>query len=252
MTSKPPSEPTAPPPGVRTTRRRGRTSPAKVAALTDLGPRWSVPTSGPWTLAAIHAAFERGAPLFVDIGVGSGEATRDWAARHPDASVLALELHRPGLARLLTDLEHEGPANVRVAEVDALTVLDDLPPASVTEVRVLFPDPWPKRRHVARRMVDRAFVAAVADVLVPGGLLHLATDWDDYAEHMRTMVATDARLVPVAVDHRPDRPVTAYEQRGLRAGRTITDLAYCRVEPSSPGSAGGSPVPPESSSVGRP
>ena len=228
MTDQPP-RPTAPPPGVRTTRRRGRTSAAKVAALTELGPSWSIATTGPWSAETVGEAFGRTGPILVDIGVGSGEATRAWAADHPTMLVVALELHRPGLARLLTDLDQAGPDNVRVAEVDALEVLGRLEPGSVRAIRVLFPDPWPKRRHVARRMVDRAFASAAADALEPGGQLLLATDWLDYAEHMRTMVATEPRLEPVAVEGRPDRPVTAYEQRGLRAGRSITDLAFRRT-----------------------
>jgi tRNA (guanine-N7-)-methyltransferase len=142
--------------------------------------------------------------------------------------VLALELHRPGIAALLGALEAEGPPNVRVAEADALAVLGALTPRSVTAVRLLFPDPWPKRRHVKRRMVDRAFVGQVAELLAPGGELHLATDWDDYAEHVRTTVAGEPRLVAESEGERPPRPVTAYEARGQRAGRTITDLRYRR------------------------
>ena len=194
--------------------------------LEELGPRWSLPGGGPWGTSAVDEAFGPGGPLLVDIGVGSGEATRSWAASRPDARVLALELHRPGIAKLLAALEAEDRTNVRVVEADALLVLDELDPGSVAEVRVLFPDPWPKRRHVQRRMVDRAFLGAVARVLAPGGALHLATDWDDYADHMRSMVATDRRFVLVESVGRPDRPVTAYEQRGIDAGRSITDLWY--------------------------
>lgn len=217
------------PPGVRTTRRRGRTSPAKVAALRDLGPRWMVPAEGPWSGEALDAAFGSVGPLLVDVGVGDGRATRAWAADHPDARVLALELHRPGIAALLAALDEDGPPNVRVAEADALAVLGTLAPGSVAAVRLLFPDPWPKRRHVKRRMVDRAFVGRVADLLVPGGELHVATDWDDYAEHVRTTVATEGRLAPEPDGGRPPRPTTTYEARGQRAGRTITDLRYRRL-----------------------
>ncbi len=143
--------------------------------------------------------------------------------------MLAIELHRPGLAALLQALEAEGPPNVRVAEADALAVLDALEPGSVQHIRVLFPDPWPKRRHVARRIVDRTFVGCCAALLEVGGELHLATDWADYADHMRSMVATESRLAPVADAGRPDRPITAYERRGLAAGRSITDLVYRRI-----------------------
>jgi tRNA (guanine-N7-)-methyltransferase len=221
------------PGGVRTTRRRGRTSAAKEAALRDLAPRWGMPGDGPIDAARLLGAFGTSGPLLVDIGVGDGRATRAWGLARPEARVLALELHRPGLARLLEDLERDGPPNVRVLEADALEVCAQLEPASVAAVRVLFPDPWPKRRHVERRLVDRAFATRVADLLEPGGTLQLATDWADYAEHMRTMVATERRLEPVELAGRPDRPVTAYERRGIEAGRTIVDLCYRRVGPAS-------------------
>jgi tRNA (guanine-N7-)-methyltransferase len=215
---------TDPPQGVRTTRRRGRSSAAKAAVLRDLGPAWTVPVDDPtgaWTAEQVPAG-----PLLVDIGVGSGEATRAWAASRPEARVLAIELHRPGLAKLLAALDAEGPGNVRVVEADALALLAQLGDASVAAIRLLFPDPWPKRRHVERRMVDRAFVGLAARVLEPDGTLHLATDWADYADHMRSMVATDPRFVLQRDAGRPDRPVTAYEQRGLDRGRSITDLVY--------------------------
>lgn len=214
------------PAGVRTTRRRGRTSDAKVEALRDLGPRWGLAHPGHWDGATLDRSFPAAGPLLVDVGVGDGAATRAWATEHPDARVLALELHRPGLAKLLQELEADGPANVRVAEADALEVLGALDHASVAQLRVLFPDPWPKRRHVARRLVDRAFVQQAATVLAPGATLHLATDWADYAEHMRTMVATEPRFTLVAHAGRPARPITAYERRGLDAGRAIEDLVY--------------------------
>lgn len=222
------------PAGVRTTKRRGRSSEAKRRVLLTSGPRWLVPPAGPWTIEALAGHFGRVRPLFIDIGVGNGTATRAWAADHPDRSVLAIELHRPGIATLLTDLDRDGPDNVRIAEVDALEALAALPDRSVAGLRVLFPDPWPKRRHVARRMVDRAFVQLAARVLEVGGELHLATDWADYADHMRTMVATEPRFEPLAAAGRPDRPVTTYEQRGLDAGRTIVDLRY-RLLAAAPG-----------------
>lgn len=213
--------------GVRTTRRRGRTSATKEAALRDLLPRWGVPASGPWPAAALAAAGHRG-PVALDLGVGDGGATRAWAAARPDLLVVAVELHHPGLAKLLGDLEAGGPANVRVVEADAVAVVRSCEPGSIAAIRLLFPDPWPKRRHVERRMVDRAFAGAVADALAPGGELHVATDWDDYAEHARTMVAAEPRLEALAADRRIARPVTTYEARGLAAGRQITDLAWAR------------------------
>lgn len=208
-----------PPAGVRTTRRRGRTSAAKEAAVRDLLPRFA-PTPG-----------DRTGPLALDIGVGDGVATRAWARARPDLLVVALELHRPGLAKLVMALDEEGPANVRVAEADAVEALSTLAtdaPGSLVAIRLLFPDPWPKRRHVERRIVDRAFVRAAADALAVDGELQVATDWDEYAAHAASMVATEARFEPLPPDRAIARPRTAYERRGLAAGRTITDLVWAR------------------------
>lgn len=235
--------------GARTTQRRGRMTAARHATLAELGPRWMLDAATAAAPRSLAGAFGRSAPLVLDIGAGNGEAARAWAAAHPDHDLVAVDLHRPGLARLVRDLDDLGPPNVRAVEADALLVLDAAPPGAYAVLRVLFPDPWPKRRHVGRRLVDPGFVRLATDRLAVGGTLHLATDWDDYAQQMRSSLATDARLVPVldVVDpdpvgpeaepatgparwrtHRPDRPVTAYERRGMEAGRAITDLVATR------------------------
>lgn len=227
---------------------------AKRAVLAELGPRWLLAPGSAALVRERDAALGRPAPVLVDLGGGTGEATRAWAAEHPDHLVLAVELHRPGIVRLLRDLDAEGPGNVRVVEADGTALLDSWD-GPLAGLRALFPDPWPKRRHVGRRLVQPPFVARAADLLVDGGRLHLATDWLAYADHMRAALATEPRLVPVidVVDpppeppdpsdpsdradppvgprwrtQRPDRPVTAYEQRGLDAGRAPTDLVAVR------------------------
>ena len=206
-------------------------SDSKRQALTDLTPAWSI--TPPLRHGELVGAFRRDAPRLLDVGVGTGEATIDWATRHPDWDVIAVELHRPGIARVLQVLDDDGPTNVRILEADVTAVVADLadqndPAAAqvINAVRILFPDPWPKRRHLHRRLVDEAFVATVADIVAPGGWLHLATDWDDYALQMRLALMAEPRL-EVDVDGaalRPERPVTTYEGRGLLAGRHITDL----------------------------
>lgn len=216
--------------GARTTQRRGRMSPAKRAALARLAERWTLPADGPWTGAALDTAFGRAAPRLLDIGAGNGAASRAWALEHPDHDVVAVELHQPGILRLVQDLEASGPASVRAVEVDVLDLLAAAGPGAVGHVRVLFPDPWPKRRHVGRRLVDPPFVRLVTDLLPVGGTLHVATDWADYADQIGAALRTDARLiVDTAGSVRPPRPVTAYEQRGLDAGREINDLVARRV-----------------------
>lgn len=264
-----PPEPELPPFGVRrgarTTHRRGRMTDAKRSAIDTLGPRWmrTVDDLGDGLDLATHfdslASPKPGSPnagatvgrrRLLDIGVGNGSATLHWAHRHPDDLVVAVELHQPGIVALLHLLDADEPTNVRIVDADAELLLAQLAPGAVTDVRILFPDPWPKKRHTKRRLVDEQLISVAADLLPSGGTLHLATDWVDYADQMRRALATEPRLHPrvdiegePAVDpsgapvaaprrwrsHRPDRPVTAYEQRGLDAGRSITDLVAVRA-----------------------
>jgi tRNA (guanine-N7-)-methyltransferase len=200
-------------------------SAAKVRVLAELGPRYAVDLDPARPLAArLREAFGRDAPRLLDVGIGNGEATVEWAGAHPARDVLAVELHRPSAAATLLAVEDAGVANVRLAEVDVRTLLAEAAPGDVHDVRVLFPDPWPKRRHHHRRLVDAVFVAAVGDVLPPGGTLHVATDWEAYAAQVAAAVEGDGRFAvdPSAV--RPDRPVTTYEALGRAAGRTVHDV----------------------------
>ena len=234
---------------------------AKRSAIDRLGPTWMRTVDDLGDGRHLAALFDGAtsaaggvtpsdARRLLDIGVGYGQATLDWARRHPDDLVVAVELHQPGIVALLHALEADGAPNVRIVEADVEPLLDQLAPGAFTDVRILFPDPWPKKRHAKRRLVDEQLVSTVADLLPVGGTLHLATDWVDYADQMRRALATERRLDPrvdiegeVAVDpsgepilaprrwrtDRPARPVTAYEQRGLDAGRSITDLVVVRV-----------------------
>jgi tRNA (guanine-N7-)-methyltransferase len=173
----------------------------------------------------LDEAFGRSAPRLLDVGVGNGAASVAWAQDHPDRDVVAVELHRPGLARLIGALASGAAPNVRIAEEDVTAVLDrGLAPGTFDAVRVLFPDPWPKRRHVGRRLVDARFVDQVAALLPPGGTVHVATDWDDYAEQVHDLLVAHPDLELVADAGRPARPVTIYEGRGRQAGRSISDL----------------------------
>ena len=234
-------------------------SDGKRTTLSTLGPTWLLDPSTFLDAGRLEEVFGRCSPRMLDIGVGTGRATVAWAADHPDHDVIAVELHLPGIARLLSDGHAAGLTNVRVIEADVTALVDPAGEAGSGEVtfehvRVLFPDPWPKKRHVDRRLVDVAFVRRVTDLLAVGGTLHLATDWPPYADQMRAVIAAEPRLKPridviddVAViddaapdalagaerrwrSHRPDRPITAYEQRGIAAARQITDLIARRSE----------------------
>jgi tRNA (guanine-N7-)-methyltransferase len=184
------------------------------------------------------AWFGRAAPLVLEIGSGMGESTAAMAAAAPEVDHIAVEVFEPGIAQLLMRVADAGLTNVAVLRGDAVALLREVvPAASLDTVRIFFPDPWPKRRHRKRRLVQPGFTAVLAGRLRPGGLLHLATDWADYATQMRDVCAAEPRLHP-ARDRgasaegrlpRPDwRPVTKFEQRAREEGREVTDLLYYR------------------------
>ena len=208
--------------------RRGRMGTTTAAALQRLGSQIVVVDGTPLD---VRALFGRVAPLVVEIGSGMGEATAHLAAADPGRDVLAVDVHLQGLGRLLLRVEDLGLTNVRVAEGDAVVVLRDmLSEDAVDEVRVFFPDPWPKARHAKRRLVQQDFLDLVATRLRPGGGLHVATDWGPYAEQMRALLGAHPAYDVVHEGPRPEhRPVTRFEQQGLDAGRSSYDLIARRV-----------------------
>jgi tRNA (guanine-N7-)-methyltransferase len=184
----------------------------------------------------LDAVFGRVAPRVLEIGFGMGETTAEIAAAHPDIDYLGVEVHTPGVGALLKRVELQGLSNIRVIECDAQEVLrHQIPDDSLTGIHVFFPDPWPKARHHKRRLLQPQFVTRLVDKLLPGGYLHLATDWPDYAEQMLQVLdgtaglasarpaggATDAAFGP---EGRPVRPETKFERRGVALGHPITDL----------------------------
>ncbi len=211
--------------------RRGRMTARRRAALVDLWPRFGVDLSadsGPLDPAAL---FGRRARVALEVGFGMGEATLAAATADPATDLLAVDVHTPGVAVLLQGLAAGGLDNVRVAVADAREVLPRLALASLDEVRVWFPDPWPKARHRKRRLVTPGFAAVVADRLRPGGRLHLATDHEEYAAQMLAVVAGESRLVNPHDGWAPrpaDRPTTRFEERGLGRGHRIRDVIAVR------------------------
>lgn len=177
----------------------------------------------------VAAVFGRTAPLVVEVGPGSGDALRAGAAARPDWDFLALEVWRPGIGQALLHLRNDPLPNIRFVEVDAAVALETMLPAgSASEVWTFFPDPWPKRKHLRRRIVQPAFADAVCRLLSPGGTWRLATDIADYARHMRTVLDAEPRLELVSTERAPLRPITRFERKGEAVGRQITDLAYRR------------------------
>ena len=175
--------------------------------------------------------FGRDDPVVLEIGSGMGESTAALAVARPDLDHLAVEVYKPGLAQLLRRVEEAGLDNVRLLRGDALDLLTGhIAPGTLHGVRVFFPDPWPKRKHHKRRLVTPAFVALVASRLEPGGTLHLATDWADYAEQMLAVCTAEPTLRG-GVTPRPHwRPVSKFEQRAREDGRTVCDLLFVRSQ----------------------
>jgi tRNA (guanine-N7-)-methyltransferase len=214
--------------------RRGRLSDRHLDALERLWPAYGleVPAAGTGGPPDLAALFGRRAPLVLEIGSGMGDATAEMAAGDPDRDYLAVEVHTPGIAHLLTLIDGYGLANVRVARGDALDLVTVLPPASLDAVHVFFPDPWPKTRHHKRRLIQPAHAGLIGSRLAPGGTLHCATDWADYAEAARAALDAEPLLVNAFDGYAPrpaHRPLTKFELRGVDAGRAVFDLVFRRV-----------------------
>ena len=181
------------------------------------------------------AWFGRTAPLILEIGSGMGEASAALAAAEPEIDHLAAEVFEPGLGQLLMRITEGDLRNIALLRGDAVALLKErVPEASLAGLRIWFPDPWPKRKHRKRRLVQPEFVALAVSRLAPGATLHLATDWADYAEQMRTVCEAENALVNTVgpgqwTPRPPWRPVTKFEERALREGREIRDLVYRRT-----------------------
>lgn len=212
--------------------RAGRITPAQERALTELWPNFGIEFR-PCPLEA-RAVFGRDAPRTLEIGFGNGDNLVTLAAAHPERDFLGIEVHRPGVGRLLLSLEARELTNVRVVCHDAVEVLaQQIPPHWLEEILVLFPDPWPKKRHHKRRLVQRPFAEVLASRLVPGGRLRLATDWEPYAlemlETLRTLPELRNEASGGAFADRPaERAPTRFERRGERLGHEVWDLAFRR------------------------
>jgi tRNA (guanine-N7-)-methyltransferase len=183
----------------------------------------------------LDAVFGRRAPRVLEIGFGMGDALHVLARERPNWDFLGIEVYRPGIGSFLRGLEDKAITNVRVIAEDAVQVLEHMiPDASLTRVHLFFPDPWPKKRHHKRRLIQPTFVALLARKLVSGGIFHMATDWEDYAHHALAVVSqSDVFRNTASGDGftpRPSwRPRTKFEQRGERLGHAVWDLVFERV-----------------------
>ena len=208
--------------------RHGRVSNAQRQALEKLMPEYGI-SLGTGLLDLEHI-FGRSAPVFLEIGFGMGETTAAIAKAHPQNDYLAVEVHTPGVGSLLKQIKELGLTNIRVLQHDVVELFrQGLPPECLAGVHIFFPDPWPKARHHKRRLLQPAFVALLCRHLKSGGYIHAATDWQDYAQQILWVFSGEPQLVNTAVDYAPRplyRPLTKFEQRGLRLGHGVWDLVF--------------------------
>jgi tRNA (guanine-N7-)-methyltransferase len=221
--------PAAPPRGIKSyVLRAGRMGTGQVRALRELAPRYVLA----FAATPLHAVqvFGRHAPLVVEIGFGMGQATASIAAARPQDDFLGIEVHEPGIGALLQRIDQQQLANLRIVQHDAVEVLQQMiAPATLAAVHVFFPDPWPKKRHWKRRLIQPPFVALLASRLAPGGTLHCATDWQPYAEQMLEVLSAEPLLANTADGYAPQpdyRPLTKFENRGLALGHGVWDLVF--------------------------
>ena len=208
--------------------RQGRTTPAQARARRELLPIYGIPYS--LHLVDLDEAFGRAAPKVLEIGFGMGETTASVAAAHPEIDYLGVEVHRPGVGSLLNRVHDLGLKNVRVIQRDAVEVLTHMiAPAALDAVHVFFPDPWPKKRHHKRRLIQPAFVALLALRMKPDAYLHVATDWEDYAQQIFDVLSRETAFENTAngfVPRPETRPQTKFERRGVRLGHQAWDVVF--------------------------
>lgn len=212
--------------------RAGRATAGQQRALTELWPLYGVEfTNEPLDLGRL---FGREAPRMIEIGFGAGEALLAFAQSNPEMDCIGIEVHRPGVGHLLLGAHQAGLKNLRIICHDAVDVLQQqLPLACLSLAHIFFADPWPKKRHHKRRLIQASFVELLAKVMQPQALLRLATDWEPYALHMRLVMDASKAFTSLGDASgfvaRPDvRPLTRFERRGQRLGHQVWDLAYRR------------------------
>ncbi len=210
--------------------RTGRMTGAQERAIATLSPRFIVPFAA--RPLDLDATFARAAPKILEIGFGMGETTAAIAADRPENDYLGVEVHTPGIGALLIKMETLGLSNIRIIQHDAVEVLEAMiPVGSLDGAHVFFPDPWPKKRHHKRRLLQSRTVSLISERLRPGGYLHVATDWEDYATQILAVLAAEPLLTNTApgfADRPASRPITKFEQRGNRLGHGVWDIVFAR------------------------
>jgi len=215
--------------------RQGRVSKAQRRACEALLPQFGIAYAP--SPVDFERVFGRAAPRVLEIGFGMGETTAAIAAAHPENDYLALEVHTPGVGSLLRQIDALMLRNVRIVQHDAVEVLEHMiAPGTLDAAHVFFPDPWPKKRHHKRRLIQPAFATLLASRLKPAGYVHVATDWADYARQILAVLENEPALRNTAGDFAPRpayRPLTKFEQRGLKLGHGVWDIVFRKEPPGS-------------------
>jgi tRNA (guanine-N7-)-methyltransferase len=212
--------------------RQGRITAGQEFALENYWPEYGLDTNAQYDFAQV---FGRDAPIIVEIGFGNGESLAAMAAANPDNNYIGIEVHRPGVGHLLMKIKQGNISNLKIYNHDAIETLEKhFPDDSLSGVHLFFPDPWPKKRHHKRRIVRASFVEMLVKKLKPGGYFHAATDWENYAGHILEVLSTAKGMSNTSATHdyceRPDyRPLTKFEQRGIRLGHGVWDLIFTKV-----------------------
>jgi tRNA (guanine-N7-)-methyltransferase len=217
-------------------KRAGRTTTGQAKAFETLGPLYVMPYSGAPIDRALWGADRVNAELILEIGFGMGDATAKIAALMPEKNFLGCEVHEPGVGALLKHMGEQNISNIRILQHDAVEVLDNmLPEASLDGVHIFFPDPWHKKRHHKRRLIQPPLIARLAARLKPGGYLHCATDWEPYAHQILEVLSAETSLKNTATDAsgfapKPAyRPLTKFENRGLKLGHGVWDVVFHKI-----------------------
>jgi tRNA (guanine-N7-)-methyltransferase len=208
--------------------RQGRVSNAQQRAYEKLLPQFGIPYAQ--RVIDVHALFGRRAPLILEIGFGMGETTAEIAAAHPQNDYLGIEVHTPGVGSLLKQIAERGLSNVRIVQHDAVEVLQHMiAPGALDAMHIFFPDPWPKKRHHKRRLIQPGFIALAASRLKLSGYIHAATDWQEYAQQILSVLSAEPALENTAAsfaDRPAYRPQTKFETRGLKLGHGVWDIVF--------------------------
>jgi tRNA (guanine-N7-)-methyltransferase len=212
--------------------RQGRVSNAQRRAYEDLLPKYGVPYTK--DLLNFEIVYGREAPRYLEIGSGMGETTVSIARSHPQNDYLAIEVYTPGIGSLLKQIEEFKLTNLRIVQHDAVEVVNNMFPQEYLDgIHIFFPDPWPKLRHHKRRLIQPEFISLLCKHLKPGGYIHVATDWNNYADQILEVMSNELSLTNTARDfvQRPEyRPLTKFEQRGLRLGHKVWDLVFKKID----------------------